>query len=389
MKDIESEISRCIIKLLMKEPFYAHFLSGIIRIITDEIPTAAVGFKSGKIALYVNENFFLNELKSFSERVAVIKHETLHILFKHLFRIQSNSYDNKLFNIAADLVVNQLIEPWKLPGSAITLSTFPELNLPPDKSVEWYYKELQKKSSDDNTKKTINQISENLSHSDHSKWGENNETSSNVIETELDRMIVQAKDRTPLKDYGSIPLGIKTIINSVIEKRKPQIDWKRALRLFSTSSRKTRVYHTMKRISKRYGTRPGIKIKRYQRLAVAIDTSGSIKESDFGIFFSEIHSMWKQGAEIEVLECDAELQKKYSYKGKLPKFISGGGGTLFDPVFNYLRSNRFEKFDGCIYLTDGYAPEPKIKPPCSLFWCITKDGQLGDHLKYGRAIKMN
>ena len=51
MKDIESEISRCIIKLLMKEPFYAHFLSGIIRVVTNEIPTAAVGFKSGKIAL--------------------------------------------------------------------------------------------------------------------------------------------------------------------------------------------------------------------------------------------------------------------------------------------------------------------------------------------------
>jgi len=389
VKDIESEISRCIIKLLMKEPFYAHFLSGIIRVITDEIPTAAVGFKSGKIALYVNENFFLKELKSFNERVAVIKHETLHILFKHLFRMQSKSYDNKLFNIAADLVVNQLIEPWRLPESAITLSTFSNLNLPPDKSVEWYYKKLKQQSSDDNTKKAISQVSEEISHSDHSKWGENKGASSNIIETELDRMIIQAKDRTPLKDYGSIPLGIKKMINVIIEKRKPQIDWKRALRLFSTSSRKTRVYYTMKRISKRYGTRPGIKIKRYQRLAVAIDTSGSIKEDDFVIFFSEIHSIWKQGAEIEVIECDAEVQRKYSYMGKLPKFISGGGGTLFDPVFSYLKSNRFEKYDGCIYLTDGYAPEARIKPPCSLFWCITKDGKLGNHLKYGRAVKMN
>jgi len=389
VKDIESEISRCIIKLLMKEPFYAHFLSGIIRVVTDEIPTAAVGFKSGKIALYVNENFFLKELKSFNERVAVIKHETLHILFKHLFRMQSKSYDNKLFNIAADLVVNQLIEPWRLPESAITLSTFLALNLPPDNSVEWYYKKLKQQSSDDNTKKAISQVSEEISHSDHSKWGENKGASSNIIETELDRMIIQAKDRTPLKDYGSIPLGIKKMINVIIEKRKPQIDWKRALRLFSTSSRKTRVYYTMKRISKRYGTRPGIKIKRYQRLAVAIDTSGSIKEDDFVIFFSEIHSIWKQGAEIEVIECDAEVQRKYSYMGKLPKFISGGGGTLFDPVFSYLKSNRFEKYDGCIYLTDGYAPEARIKPPCSLFWCITKDGKLGNHLKYGRAVKMN
>ena len=63
-KDINEEISKCIIKMLLKEPFYAHFLSGIIREVTDKVPTAAVGFKSGKIALYVNENFFLKELRS-------------------------------------------------------------------------------------------------------------------------------------------------------------------------------------------------------------------------------------------------------------------------------------------------------------------------------------
>ena len=54
-KDINEEISRCIIKMLLKEPFYAHFLSGVIREITDQVPTAAVGFKAVKIALYVNE----------------------------------------------------------------------------------------------------------------------------------------------------------------------------------------------------------------------------------------------------------------------------------------------------------------------------------------------
>mgnify|MGYP003687580575 FL=1 len=100
--------------MLLKEPFYAHFLSGIIREVTDKVPTAAVGFKSGKIALYVNENFFLKELKSVNERVAVIKHETLHIIFKHLFRMKTKSYDNQLFNVAADIVVNQLIYPLSL-----------------------------------------------------------------------------------------------------------------------------------------------------------------------------------------------------------------------------------------------------------------------------------
>ena len=388
-KDINEEISRCIIKILLKEPFYAHFLSGIIRVITDDIPTAAVGFKSGKIALFINENFFLKELRSENERVAVIKHETLHIIFKHLFRMQGNNYDRKLYNIAADLVINQLISPWKLPESAVTLSTFPELSLPENKTTEWYYKKLKNpENQSQELKNKIQDLSDKTSHSDHSKWGENKEGVGST-ETELDRMILQAKDRTPVKDYGSIPSGIKSIIENIIEKRKPQIDWKRALRLFSSSSRKTRVYHSMKRISKRYGTRPGIKIKRHQKLAVALDTSGSIKQEDFSNFFSEIHSMWKYGAEIDVLECDAEVQRKYSYRGKTPKFVQGGGGTSFDPVFKKLKSNRFVRYDGCIYLTDGYAPEPMVKPPCKVFWCITKDGKISPNLKFGRAVKMN
>ena len=375
--------------MLLKEPFYAHFLSGVIREVTDKVPTAAVGFKSGKIALYVNENFFLKELRSMTERVAVIKHETLHIIFKHLFRMKTKTYDNQLFNIAADIVVNQLIAPWKLPDSAVTLETFPELKLPKDKSVEWYYENLKKKASKDSEyKKRLMEISEQGTHSDHKMWGENENFSMEVVETEVDRMIIQARDRTPRKDHGTIPLGIKSLIQSIIEKRNPQIDWKRALKLFSSTSRRTRVYHTMKRFSKRFGTRPGIKIKRFQKLAVAIDTSGSINIDDFNTFFSEIHSMWKFGAEVHVLECDADVQKKYSYRGRTPEFVHGGGGTSFDPVFEHIRSNRFERYDGCIYLTDGYAPEPKIKPPCKVFWCITKDGKVGPHLKFGRVVKM-
>ena len=228
--------------MLLKEPFYAHFLSGVIREVTDKVPTAAVGFKSGKIALYVNENFFLNELKSVNERVAVIKHETLHIIFKHLFRMKTKSYDNQLFNVAADIVVNQLIHPWKLPDSAVTLDTFPELKLPKDKSVEWYYENLkQNASKDSDYKKRLEEIFEKGTHSDHKMWGENENFSIEVVETQVDRMIIQARDRTPAKDHGSIPLGIKSLIKNIIEKRNPQINWKRALKIFSSTSRRTRV----------------------------------------------------------------------------------------------------------------------------------------------------
>lgn len=411
VKNINDEISRCIIQLLLKEPFYAHLLSGIVRNYTDEISTAAVGIKDGKVNLFINEQFFLKELTTFSSRVAVIKHETLHLLFKHLFRMDLKQYNLKVFNIAADIVVNQYIGNWDLPKSAVTLSSFPDLNLVKDESVEWYYKRITdlkteiekfKKNKNNSSVDTdysslsaplsassLERILTSESHSNHSMWGIC-DSSNNVIsaETDLDRLIIQAKERTSIKDYGNIPLELQTLINVIIDKRNPKINWKRALKIFSSSSRKTKVNYTIKKISKRYGTRPGTKIRRYQKLAVAIDTSGSIETNDFDLFFSEIHSMWNNGAEIEIIECDAAVQRCYNYNGKIPKYIQGGGGTSFDPVFEYINKERYKKYDGCIYLTDGYAPEPTVKPNCKVFWIITPDGLVGDHLKFGRIVKI-
>ena len=399
MKNVHEELSRCIIQMLFKEPFFNHLLSGVVRVVTEEVPTAAVSFSGNKLQLLINESFFLKELRSQTNRVAVIKHEALHLLFKHLFRMDLGNYDRSLFNIAADLVVNQFIGSWKLPDSAVTLSTFPDLGLEQNQTVEWYYEKLIKlrdsSSAGDSFPKSANALSKILDktiHGDHSHWGVSKDAKGQVdayaAETELDRMIIQARDRTPSKYHGTIPGEINTLIDSLIESRKPKVDWRRALRIFATNSRRTYIFSTMHRISKRYGTRPGIKVKQFQKIAVAIDTSGSVSDTDLGIFFTEIDAMYRQGAEIEVIECDAEVQRTYNYNGQLPTEVAGRGGTVFDPVFAFLRSNRLTRYDGCIYLTDGYASEPTIRPPCPLLWVITPNGDAGDHLRFGRIIKL-
>ena len=401
-KNINDEISRCIIQMLIDEPFYAHFLSGIVRKVTDEVSTAAVGFNNSNVTLYVNEHFFLKELTTFSSRVAVIKHETLHLVFKHLVMLDFKKYDAKLFNIAADLVVNQFIGKWKLPSSAVTLASFPELDLSENESLDWYYKKIlslkrkmdRKKNSKDSfsntSTQTLENIIENGNHSDHSKWGfSESDINLQHAESELDRIILQTKERISTDQYYSLPFSIRDLISIIIEKRNPKVNWKRALKIFSSSSRRTRVKFTVKRVSKRYGTRPGLKIQRSQKIAVAIDTSGSISHDELNMFFNEIHSMWQNGAEIEVIECDAAVQKTYNYRGKFSEFVHGRGGKNFDPVFAYLNKNTNVLYDGCIYLTDGYAPAPEIKPRCKVFWVITPDGSLGSHLKYGRALQIN
>ena len=414
MKNVHEELSRCIIQMLFKEPFFNHLLSGIVRVVTEKVPTAAVSFSGSKIQLLVNESFFLKDLRSQTNRVAVVKHEALHLLFKHLFRMDLEKYDRALFNIAADLVVNQFIGSWKLPDSAVTLSTFPDLGLETNQTVEWYYEQLKDlqdsgsgglggsavagdgsgngSSSAPRSAEALSKILGKPNHSDHSFWGTpkgiEEQVHARAAETELERLIIQARERTPVKDHGTIPGVINDLIDSMVESRKPKVDWRRVLRIFASTSRRTYIFSTIHRVSKRYGTRPGTKVKHLQKIAVAIDTSGSVSDSDLSKFFAEIDAMYRQGAEIKVIECDAEVQRTYNYNGHLPTEVAGRGGTVFDPVFTFLRSNRLTRYDGCIYLTDGDASEPTIRPPCPLLWVITANGTTGDHLKFGRIIKL-
>jgi predicted metal-dependent peptidase len=137
-------------------------------------------------------------------------------------------------------------------------------------------------------------------------------------------------------------------------------------------------------VSKRYGTRPGIKVQRLQRLLVAIDTSGSIDQEMIKAFFAEIHGAWKAGAAVHVVECDAKVQRDYQYTGRLPDMVSGGGGTEFEPVFRWMLNQ--PKFDGCIYLTDGCGPAPATRPRCKLLWLVA--GGEVDELPFGANLKL-
>ncbi|MEY2802273.1 MAG: hypothetical protein RL513_1858, partial [Pseudomonadota bacterium] len=139
---VADEVSRGIVALLLKEPFYGHLLGGVVRRIDDRVPTAAVSLTPTGLHLIVNPEFFMKELKK-DERVAVIKHEALHLLFRHLYRPLIQRGDPQLFNIAADLVVNQHVAPWPLPEMAVTLRQFPDMGLEANQTLEWYYEKLK------------------------------------------------------------------------------------------------------------------------------------------------------------------------------------------------------------------------------------------------------
>ena len=146
---LQDQISSTCIDLIMEDAFFGHFLLSINREISEDGPTLWVRPSSDdKVLMGINPNFWTTELKKKNFRMGCIKHEVLHVVFKHLTRAQERSggrrrYPNaKLFNIAADLVVNQYVESRLLIDGAVKLQSFPDLNLRKEMDVSYYYDKL-------------------------------------------------------------------------------------------------------------------------------------------------------------------------------------------------------------------------------------------------------
>jgi len=421
------EISRAAFSLLLEEPFHAHVLAGMPREVTDRVKTTVTACDGQQVRLRVNPEFFLNELTA-TQRIGVLKHEILHVVFRHIFR--GADRDPKLYGIAADVVVTQFVKPHMLPDGYPTLADFPDLGLAANMTVDEYYGSLvslwrqlheegfgkthfgcrdgsefgqQKRVSGRSRKAAptpdwakstdsprsaaslVRFLTGGTLRGDDGGWRDGNDGLTAAARYAVGNLLVRARDRLLPHQWADLPAALVAQFEQILEERQPRVDWKRLVRLFCASSGRTRIRHTTKRISRRYGTRPGIKVQRLQRLLVAVDTSGSIDEEMLGEFFAVIHNAWRLGASVVVVECDAAVQRSYDYRGASPQAIEGGGGTAFEPVFQWMRTQR--AFDGMLYLTDGYGPVPRSRPSCRLLWVIPASGTQAT-LPFGPTVRM-
>ena len=107
------------------------------------------------------------------------------------------------------------------------------------------------------------------------------------------------------------------------------------------------------------------------------------------LFWNEIIGIQKAGAKITIIECDCEIQKVWELnrKAKLPE-LKGGGGTSFDPVFNWLNKNRNLGIGGCVYFTDGYGAKPLIKSSSPILWALYGADNNTSHLTPGKILRI-
>ncbi len=356
LKDV---VSHCI-NLSKVDIFLSHFLRQLLKT-TADVKTACVSiYDDNKILLQIDPTFWVT-LES-NQKIAILKHECLHIIFKHLFKYKS-SYNKMIYNMAADIVVNQFINQKDLPGEPILLvniNTKYNLALKYNATVEYYYENLLESYTSNPS-----DYDEFLEYENNHDFIELEGLQSDMVETILDETIKTIFSQYP----GNKPNYVNQILNIV--NAKPIIKWQTVLKRYLQSSSKVKLTTSINKISKRFNVAPGIKKFRKQKILIAIDISGSINDKDLTEFFTEIKSIWNQGHTIEIIEVDTEIHKSWIYKGKNPDKITEGGGTDFNDAITYANTSKPNIF---MYFTDGHASKPKVKSYVPLIWCICSSG---------------
>ena len=371
---VEAQIS----KLICFQPLFGTVFLFLNKRIDNSIPTMAVGvIRKVDIALFFNSEFV--DKMNDSELRAVLKHEALHILLHHISRTKKNEYNPKLFNYAADMVINQNIEG--LPEGAIYPETF---GFQRGESADIYYKLLKKKEEEDGNSlkdKDGNELGDDDGLDDHSKW---DEFDSEIIEQKARAITKRAMDEQDKQGWGSISGGL---IEQIRDANKPKCNWKRELKYFINKLILMGRKSTRKRDNRRTHEihpylNPGTRRDYKSRLLLAIDTSGSVSEKELSAFLAEMNGMI-DNVFCEYICFDTQLYgdpKPFTKKAKSLQ-IEGRGGTDFHPVIEYVNEHNY---DGLIVFTDGYAPFPP-KPKARVMWAVLGEDN-SVNFPYGKRL---
>lgn len=374
--------------LMLKEPFYGLFLIMLNKQWRSDISTAGVSRNGINYQLAINSDFWSN--LSEDHRIGLLKHELMHLTFHHI--TMSDKYDNKkLFNIAADITINQYIDSHYLPDGALLPSTFPDLNLDSWEGTDYYYEQLNianKNNSCPELTDLLNQMGEGKLHVDHSTWkefDELDEASKKLLEKQADYLIKEVADQVK-KNRGYIPREVFEILKRIETLEEPKFDWRGYLRRFAGGSIKVYTKKLRRKYNKRYEDNPGLKIKPKKHILVAIDTSGSVNNNELKEFMNEIHHIHKTGSDITIVQCDAAIQKIEKFNPKIDIQIHGRGGTQFDPVIDYYNINK-RLFTSLIYFTDGECNATST-PSGKCLWVLSSQSTENENLP-GQVIKLN
>ncbi len=408
--DTEFNLERHLIVFLQESPFYAELSRHIRKTSTKGLPTAGVTFNkdTDELVMYWNPDFF--ESLSPGEVKGVLLHEYNHLVFGHLAARRKEP--PKTWNIATDLAINSLIltqnsgrgdrNERSLPREGLVPGQRPYMDpemlakAPPDQRAayeqfadliasfptlqtsEWYFHKLieesQANSGDDEKSQTMRRllgtggdgdfevVVGGDSMDDHSGWDNIPEEMRPYVEGRVKAVIEKAVNHadSQANGWGNMPASMQAEIRRSVSNI---INWRSVLRQFVGTLVRGERTTSIKRINRRFPyIHPGVKRGYTAKLAIAIDQSGSVDDSQLVAFFSELASLTKR-ISVDIIPFDTYIDPKDVYEWRKGSNITAtrvrGGGTDFNAPTMYVNDPKNRgKYDGLLILTDGECCAP-------------------------------
>ena len=366
---IEKALSKAKIGMMMLKDtvFFSTLCLSLDLSLDESVGTAATDGRR----LIISPSFFLGLTEG--ERIFLLAHETLHVAYLHCLR--RGTRDKRLYNIAADYVINSELKARGFHFISDGLYD-PKYD---GMSTEEVYTKLEQ-----NPNKQPNYMPD-LIEGDGSKLTQNE---IDTIEQEVLAKISRAAMMADMSNQsGSVPLSIKRHLEDIT---KPKINWRVVLRRFFSDLSPSD--YSWRRPNRKYMPNylPKLVSQNLGRIDFAPDLSGSVTDKIFNMSCSEIHGVMRMlnPKEIGVYPFDHELQGSFVVRSlrdilKLP--FTGGGGTRPQVAIDEFMRN---KAKALIILTDGYfSKRPLIDPKRPVIWIIYDNPNFT--APFGKVVHIN
>jgi predicted metal-dependent peptidase len=411
----EDKIMKAKVRLGKELPFFYYLLTYVDIIKTDKVPTMGITDKE----LFYNPDFV--DALTDENTKACLTHEILHNAL--CSKLRCGTRDKHLWNWATDIIINNMLINEKLdfPRSVMVKKHKMELLVPKDNKLEINQLGMTLTDIDKLTaeeiyemlyKKCPKQEVEVICFGEEGDGEEGEEGKGKIKvytfdkheqgegktsaereadEKEWTKRLVEAS--IIAKRIGKLPAGMKRYIGSLINNK---VNWKRLLNKYLTNEQFSDF--TWKKPSHRSqscGVYLPSHVKENVKVAVAIDTSGSIGQEELTSFVSEIVHIIKSTNNLKavVMQCDCKLGEELEVRnGDIPKIlamkIKGGGGTSHVEVFNHMLKEH-KDIKVLICLTDGFTEfGDKTKYPFDVVWVLTKNSCEDKAIPFGKIIRM-
>jgi predicted metal-dependent peptidase len=384
--------------------FYAHII-GQCSIKLDESMKAPAGvcFVNDHYDLYINPLFF-DEYK-LEGRLAILKHEMLHILNDHIHRVEDRNF--KTWNYSTDCAINQLIDRNHLPECGITPKTLSEeldIDIPVNLSSEQYYDLIVSNVKDEN--KDSSESSESSDSSDSSESSESSESMDDHetwkeskgdkdLQKDLTKKMIEHAQTETIKYKGTVPNNISDWME--IHSSPSEVNWKKILRNIVGNKRvgsRPTIMKKNRRFPKRDDLRGKTKDRTFNLLVVA-DVSGSMSDKAVLSTLGEVRhicDITKTSVDLIQIDTEAYTPEKLEKSTKLIE-RKGNGGTRLSPALDKAKEFNID-YQAVVVLTDGGLWENDILQFKNLkkkvIWLIEPKGDTLPEMNSGlmKAIKL-